>query len=81
MHAHVLDGAMRWVLGQERRAERSFARAQMLAQQYQWHGTLADAARWVAYCCAATGLDPPTLPTYALPPAGPARDLASATEA
>ena len=81
VHAHVLDGGMRWVLGQERRAERSFARAQTLAQQYQWHGTLADAARWVAYCCAAAGLDPPSLPTYALPPAGPARDLASATEA
>jgi hypothetical protein len=35
VHAHVLDGGMRWVLGQERRAERSFARAQTLAQQYQ----------------------------------------------
>lgn len=27
VHAHVLDAGMRWVLGQERRAERSFARA------------------------------------------------------
>jgi hypothetical protein len=36
------------------------------------------AARWVAYCCAAAGLDPPA---YALPPAGTARDLAPATEA
>jgi hypothetical protein len=81
VHAHMLDGGMRWVLGQHYRAERSFARAYTLAQQYQWHGTLDDAARWVAYCCAAAGLDPPALPTYALPPAGAARDLASATEA
>jgi hypothetical protein len=36
------------------------------------------AARWVAYCCAAAGLDPPA---YALPPAGTARDLAPAAEA
>ena len=78
VHAHVLYGGMRWILGQERRAERSFARAQTLAQQYQWHGTLADAARWVTYCCAAAGLDPPA---YASPPAGTARDLAPATEA
>jgi hypothetical protein len=67
VHAHVLDGGMRWVLGQEHRAERSFARAQTLAQQYQWHGTLTDAAGWVAYCCAAAGIDPPALPTYAPP--------------
>jgi hypothetical protein len=78
VHAHVLDGGMRWVLGQEHRAERSFARAQTLAQQYQWHETLADAARWVAYCCAAAGLD---LPAYAPPLAGTARDLSPATEA
>lgn len=81
VHAHVLDGGMRWVLGQQRRAGRSFARAQALAQRYQWHGTLDDAARWVAFCCAAAGLDPPALPAYALPPADAARDLASATEA
>jgi class 3 adenylate cyclase/tetratricopeptide (TPR) repeat protein len=81
VHAHVLDGGMQWVLGEERRAARSFARAQTLAQQYQWHGTLDDAANWVAHCCAAAGLDPPALPAYALPPAGAARDLASATEA
>ena len=81
VHAHMLDGGMRWVLGQEHRAERSFARAQTLAQQYQWHGTLADAARWVAYCCAAAGLDPPALPISAPPPADAARDLAPATEA
>jgi hypothetical protein len=80
VHAHMLDGGMRWVLGQERRAERSFARAQTLAQQYQWHGTLDDAAKWVAHCCAAAGLDPPALPTYAPPPADAVRDLASATE-
>jgi hypothetical protein len=71
---------MRWILGQERRAERSFARAQTLAQEYQWHGTLDDAAKWVAYCCAAAGLASPALPTYALPAADAARDLASATE-
>jgi hypothetical protein len=81
VHAHMLNGGMRWVLGQEHRAERSFARAKTLAQQYQWHGTLDDAAKWVASCCAAAGLDPPALPAYALPPAGAARDLASATEA
>jgi 2-polyprenyl-6-methoxyphenol hydroxylase-like FAD-dependent oxidoreductase len=34
VHAHVLAGGMRWILGQERRAERSFARAQSLAQHY-----------------------------------------------
>jgi hypothetical protein len=72
---------MRWVLGQEHRAECSFARAQALAQQYEWHGTLDGAASWVAYCCAAAGIDPPALPTYAPPPAGTARDLAPATEA
>jgi len=79
VHAHMLDGGMQWVLGQESRAARSFARAQTLAHQYQWHGMLDDAAKWVAYCCAATGLDPPAMPTYALPLAGAARDLASAT--
>jgi class 3 adenylate cyclase/tetratricopeptide (TPR) repeat protein len=81
VHAHVLDGGMQWVLGRERRAERSFARAQTLAQQYQWHGTLNDAASWVARCCAAAGIGPPALPAHALPPETVPRDLASATEA
>jgi class 3 adenylate cyclase/tetratricopeptide (TPR) repeat protein len=81
VHAHALDGGMQWVLGQERRAERSFARAQTVAQQYQWHGTLHDAASWVAYCCAAAGIGPPALPAYALPRETSARDLASATGA
>jgi hypothetical protein len=81
VHAHMLDAGMRWLLGQPRRAERSFARAHTLAQQYQWHGTLDDAARWVAYCCAAAGLNPPALPSSALPPADAAPDRASATEA
>ena len=80
VHAYMLDGGMRWVLGHEHRAERSFTRAKTLAQHYQWHATLNDAARWVTYCCAAAGLDPPALPTYAPPPADAARDLASATE-
>ena len=80
VHAHMLNGGMRWVLGQERRAERSFALAHTLAQQYQWHGTLDDAAKWVTCCCAAAGLDPPALPAYAPSPADAARDLASATE-
>jgi hypothetical protein len=80
VHAHVLEGGMQWVLGEERRAARSFARAQTLAQQYEWHGMLDDAAQWVAHCCAAAGLDPPALPTYALSRAGAARDLASAAE-
>jgi class 3 adenylate cyclase/tetratricopeptide (TPR) repeat protein len=81
VHAHMLDGGMQWMLGQQRRAERSFARAQTLAQQYQWHGMLSDAASWVAHCCATAGIDPPTLPAYALPPETAARDLASATGA
>jgi hypothetical protein len=81
VHAHMLDGGMQWVLGQQRRAERSVARAQTLAQQYQWHGMLRDAASWVAHCCAAAGIDPPNLPAYALPPETAPRDLASATEA
>jgi class 3 adenylate cyclase/tetratricopeptide (TPR) repeat protein len=80
VHAHMLDGGMHWVLGEQRRAARSFARAQTLAQQYQWHGMLDDAAQWVAHCCAAAGINPPALPTHALPPAGAPRDLASATE-
>jgi hypothetical protein len=82
VHAHVLEGGMQWILGHERPAERSFARAKTLAHQYQyqWHGTLNDAARWVAYRCASAGLDPPVLPTYE-PLADAARDLAPATEA
>jgi hypothetical protein len=52
-----------------------------LAKQYEWHGTLDDAARWVGYCCAAAGRDAPALLPYALPPAGAGRALTSATEA
>jgi len=72
---------MQWVLGEQRHAGRSFARAETLARQYGWHGTLNEAVNWVAHCCAAAGIDPPALPAYALPRETSARDLASATEA
>lgn len=62
VHAHMVNGGMRWILGQKRRAERSFALAKSLAHQYQWHGTLDDAARWVAHCCDAAGLAHPRSP-------------------
>jgi hypothetical protein len=80
VHAHVVEGGMRWILGQERRAERSFALANALAQQYQWHGTFDDAARWIAHCCDAAGLKPPTLPANEQSPDA-AHDLASANVA
>ncbi len=76
VHAHVLEGGMHWVLGQERLAVRGFARAQTLANKYQWYGALYEAANWVAHCCGAAGIDPPTLPT---PAEAAALDVASAT--
>ena len=65
LHAHVLDGGTFWLLGDRRRALRAFERARRLAAEYEWHGTLAEATRWVSHCCAEAGVEPPPLPVEA----------------
>jgi hypothetical protein len=81
VHAYVLEGGMQCILGEEHRAEGTFARAEKLAHKYEWHGTLADASKWVVHCCVAAGIDPPAFRMFGLPSGSAASDVAAAVQA
>jgi hypothetical protein len=67
VYAHTFAGGHAWILGKSRPAERSFARAGAIADQYDWPGAHADACTWVAHCCAEAAIDlPPQLETQVM---------------
>ena len=62
VYAETTSGGCAWILGKKRRAERAFARAEALADRYDWPGALTDASLWVARCCEEAGVEtPPSL--------------------
>jgi len=66
VYAETTSGGCAWILGKKRRAERAFARAEALADRYDWPGALADASLWVARCCEEAGVETPPSPSFAL---------------
>jgi class 3 adenylate cyclase/tetratricopeptide (TPR) repeat protein len=59
VHAHTTHGALLWLLGKTRAADRAFARGEEFAARYDWPGSHAEACAWVARCFSEAGLEVP----------------------
>jgi tetratricopeptide (TPR) repeat protein len=66
VYAETTSGGCAWILGKKRVAERAFARADALADRYDWPGALADASLWVVRCCEEAGMETPHSLSFAL---------------
>jgi class 3 adenylate cyclase len=60
VHAHAIAAGQSWLLGKQRPAARSFARARGIADGYGWRGPLREASAWIAHCCAEAGIETPS---------------------
>jgi hypothetical protein len=59
VHAHVMDGCRSWLLGRQKRARRTWADGEVVAESLGYQGIAASARGWVTRCCEAAGIAPP----------------------